>query len=254
MNVKNILLIGRTGGGKSTLANTLINQNDNFEEVFKESAGSISETKNVQIKEFIVNITEDGSERVRYLVIDTAGFGDTKLTDKEVLELMLEMVKIVGDDGLIKIFFVTNSRFTTEEIEVYQLLDSIIFDNQVSWYTAIVKTKFPEFENETKCEEDRQKFRAENPELARIFNTNKIIYVNNPPLVGRPAAIELNKEIRKESRKRVLAHLGRCRNIYRPGNLNTLNQRIKNYKTQKENLQNEINNLHNQISSAESNH
>src|SRR3954451_11306407 len=125
MNVKNILLIGRTGGGKSTLANTLINQNNNFEEVFKESAGSVSETKNVQIKEFIVNITEDGSERVRYLVIDTAGFGNTKLTDKEVLELMLEMVKIVGNDGLTKIFFVTNSRFTTEEIEVYQLLDSI---------------------------------------------------------------------------------------------------------------------------------
>src|SRR6266487_6028394 len=133
MSIKNILLIGRTGGGKSTLANTLINQNDNFEEVFKESAGSVSETKQVQIKEFIVNITEDGSEKIRYLVIDTAGFGDTELTDKEVLELMSEMVKIIGDDGLIKIFFVTNNRFTKEEIEVYQLLDSIIFDNQVSW-------------------------------------------------------------------------------------------------------------------------
>ena len=56
MNIKNILLIGRTGGGKSTLANTLINQNNNFEEVFKESAGSVSETKQVQIKEFIVNM------------------------------------------------------------------------------------------------------------------------------------------------------------------------------------------------------
>lgn len=54
MNIKNVLLIGRTGGGKSTLGNVLINKNNNFEEVFKESAGSISETKQVQIKEFIV--------------------------------------------------------------------------------------------------------------------------------------------------------------------------------------------------------
>jgi ATPase subunit of ABC transporter with duplicated ATPase domains len=68
-DVRNILLIGHTGGGKSTLANTLINQNNNFTEVFKESAGNISETKQVQIKEFIVNITitEDRSEKVRYL-------------------------------------------------------------------------------------------------------------------------------------------------------------------------------------------
>ena len=209
--------------------------------MFKESAGSVSETKNVQIKEFVLNITEDGSERVRYLVIDTAGFGDTKLTDKEVLELMSEMVIIIGDDGLIQVFFVTNSRFTNEEIEVYRLLESVIFDNQVNKYTSIVKTKFPEFENENKCEEDRQKFHAENPELARIFNTNKIIYVNNPPLVGRPSAIELNKEIREESRKRLLAHLGKCQDIYQPGNLNTLKQRINNYKTQKENLQNRKN-------------
>jgi len=209
--------------------------------VFKESAGSVSETKNVQIKEFVLNITEDGSERVRYLVIDTAGFGDTKLTDKEVLELMSEMVIIIGDDGLIQVFFVTNSRFTNEEIEVYRLLESVIFDNQVNKYTSIVKTKFPEFENENKCEEDRQKFHAENPELARIFNTNKIIYVNNPPLVGRPSTIELNKEIREESRKRLLAHLGKCQDIYQPGNLNTLKQRINNYKTQKENLQNRKN-------------
>jgi len=34
---RNIILFGRTGSGKSTLGNILINRNGNFEEVFKES-------------------------------------------------------------------------------------------------------------------------------------------------------------------------------------------------------------------------
>lgn len=167
---------------------------------------------------------------------------------------MSELVKIIGNDGLTQIFFVTNSRFTKEEIDVYQLLESVIFDDQVSKHTTIIKTKFPEFENEAKCEEDRQKFHSENPELARIFNTNKIIYINNPPLVGRPASVELNKEIREESRKRLLTYLGKFQNTYQPGNLNTLKQRINSYKTQKENLQSQISSLYSQINSAESSH
>lgn len=34
--IRNIILIGRTGSGNSTLGNILLNRNDNFEEVFKE--------------------------------------------------------------------------------------------------------------------------------------------------------------------------------------------------------------------------
>ena len=91
-DVKNILLIGRTGGGKSTLANVLVNQfknNEPFREIFKESAGSVSQTKNIQVQEFLVNLREDGTEQVRYLVVDTAGFGDTQLTNKEILQFSL---------------------------------------------------------------------------------------------------------------------------------------------------------------------
>jgi hypothetical protein len=34
--------------GKSTLANVLVNKNNNFEEVFKEGAGNTSQTRNIQ--------------------------------------------------------------------------------------------------------------------------------------------------------------------------------------------------------------
>src|ERR1051325_4451564 len=69
----NIFLIGRTGNGKSTLANVLINKNDSFEEVFKESARGISKTKDFQTSEFEL-------EGTKYRVVDTIGVGDTKLS------------------------------------------------------------------------------------------------------------------------------------------------------------------------------
>jgi GTP-binding protein EngB required for normal cell division len=243
MNIKNILLIGRTGGGKSTLANVLVNQfknNEPFREVFKESAGSTSQTKEIQIKEFIINITEDGSEKIRYLVVDTAGFGDTQLTTKEVLQLLEGLVEIIGNDGINQIFLVSGGRFTREEIDVYGLLESVLFDRDVVNYTTIARTRFPDFEDETKCETDRKKLREENNELLGILKNSKIIYVDNPPLTGRSEVIEINKEVRKVSREVLTMYLMGCQGIYKPVNLNTLKQRINNYKTKAEQLQKEL--------------
>src|SRR5581483_1732996 len=71
--IKNILIVGRTGGGKSTLSNILSNSNE-----FEESEGSISKTKNFQNKIFKHN-------GISYRVVDTIGVGDTELTKKKVL-------------------------------------------------------------------------------------------------------------------------------------------------------------------------
>src|SRR4051812_8707322 len=113
---RNIILIGRTGGGKSTLGNVLVNKNDNFEEAFKESAGTSSETKKVEEKTFEVKLDEDGSEKIKYRVIDTIGIGDTTLTPQGVLIRLAEIADRVKKEGVNQILFVNKGRFTKEEI------------------------------------------------------------------------------------------------------------------------------------------
>src|SRR3954454_836231 len=237
---RNILLIGRTGNGKTTLANVLFNKNGQFEEVFKESARSTSETREIQFELLKVDLDNESREQVEYKIIDTVGVGDTQLTPQGVLYKLAKITREI-DGGLNQILFVVGDRFTREEAEAYRLLRQIIFDNEVVRYTTIVRTKFPEFEDENACEEDREALKRERPELADIVGSVKIIYVDNPPLKGNTRRIEVNKETREASRERLLTHLiSNCQGTYRPNNSAELNDRIRDYFTEEEKLQKEI--------------
>src|SRR4051794_24886407 len=235
VEIRNILLIGRTGSGKSTLANILMG-----EDKFIESAKSISVTKNIEEGVFEIDLKEDGSEKRRYRIIDTIGIGDTKLTPQGVLTKLAEMAGRVKSEGLNHILFVTQGRFTKEEVEAYGLLSSIIFDLDVLKYTTVVRTNFPRFENEEACANDRAQLRMKNADLAHILNAVNIIYVDNPPLEGRQKVIEMNKETREESRKRLLTYLAGCQNVYHPTNLAEFKQRIDDYQTKSEQLEKEL--------------
>ena len=239
VNTKRIILIGSTGNGKSTLANVLLNKSGNFEEVFKESAGSISETRNIHIEKAEIDLDKEGNEKLEMIIIDTVGIGDTQLTTQGVLYRLAEAASHIGE-GLNQIFFVSGGRFTEKEEEAYRLLSSVIFDGKVVNFTTIVRTNFPNFDNEEDCQRDREAMRNENSKLSNIVNSAKVIYVDNPPMIGRPKAIELAKEIRAESRQILLTHLGTCQNVYKPNNLGNLNQRIGNYMSDKEKLEKEI--------------
>ncbi|CAG8608632.1 1379_t:CDS:1 [Ambispora leptoticha] len=232
-DIRNIILFGRTGNGKSTLANVLT-KSPNF---FTESAGSVSETREIQIKEFEEEINSNGEEAIKYRVIDTVGIGDTRLTEQGVLCKIAEACHYIKD-GLNQILFITNGRFTKEEIDTFDLLKSVVFDADVSKYTTIVRTDFPEFEDELKYQQDQQQLCAENPALFKILSATRIIYVDNPPLKGRTASI--NQEIRKDSRKRLLVHLATCQGTYRPQNLAAMNDRIGNYMKEHETIKKEL--------------
>jgi predicted GTPase len=203
--IRNILIIGRTGTGKSTLGNVLINKNGNFEEMFRENSESVSEI-NIKQATFEVPIsTDDDSEKIRYRIIDTVGIENSRLTPYGVLSKLAEVAEQIKAEGLNHIFLVTEGKFTKEEIKVYDLLSSVIFNRDALKYTTVVRTRFPKFKESEKCQRDRETLRRENPDLAHILNNVNIIYVNNPSLQGEQ--IEINKKTREASRDNLINHL-----------------------------------------------
>jgi len=243
---RNILLVGRTGEGKSALANLLINKNNNFEEIFKESSSSISETKTPQTETF-----EEGG--IIYNVIDTPSFSDTDLTSRDKKseeELLAKLAQIASNTkGVNQILFVTSGRFTDEEAKVIGALRSMVFDKNMANYLTIVRTRFSNFEDAGECQKDWQGLIKEGGDKNRFgfqivekIGREKFIHLDNPPLKGKGAPIaKLTKEL---VRSKLLINLKKCSTSYEPQNLLELNKKISegvsSIEEQKQEIQRQI--------------
>jgi len=212
-----LLLIGKTGNGKSALAN-IISQSDDF----KEGDFGISQTKDHLKREYIL----DG---IRYIIVDTIGIGDTELTMQQVLYKIADACYSVRD-GFNQVLFVTAGKFTKEEQLCYNLLTSVIFNPEVVRHTTVVRTKFSGFRNPDKCTQDTALIAGETPDLAKLINgCNKVIHVNNLNAEEEPS-----QQSRQDSRLKLITHLAGCKTIYRPKELDELNKKIEGYMTEAE--------------------
>src|SRR6266513_53785 len=133
-DIKTILLIGRSGRGKSTLANVVADTSE-----FKESGSSVSETKKIQLGNFEEN-------NLNYQIIDTPGIGDTKMSDNDVLDIIAEAI-YRAKDGVSQVFFVIDGRFDQYEMATYNILRKVIFDDNVTKHTTITRTRFKSFKS-----------------------------------------------------------------------------------------------------------
>src|SRR6266487_350415 len=143
---RTILLLGRTGNGKSTIANVISDTNH-----FPESEYGVSETRGIQ--EGIFRANEENRENIDFHIVDTIGIGDTRFDEKEVLLKLAEATNAIKN-GLNQILFVTSGRFTEEEVRAYTLLRTVFFADDIGEYTTVVRTRFPSFRKAYKCRED----------------------------------------------------------------------------------------------------
>ncbi|PKC68840.1 hypothetical protein RhiirA1_440354 [Rhizophagus irregularis] len=200
--VTQILLIsGNAGKGKSTLANVLTGTNE-----FEESTDPINGTSKTKAKEF-------EHEKIKYRIIDTVGIGISIQSTEEILNKLKGITDILSE-GINRILFLTNGRFTKEEVEAFNLLRNVIFDDRVTDYTTIVFTNFAKFKDEKACEKNRQGFQQEIGKISMPLASTAIIYVDNPPIIGfmEPVA----RISREASREVLLNHLRTCQEVYQP--------------------------------------
>ncbi|CAG8678663.1 5344_t:CDS:2, partial [Cetraspora pellucida] len=116
-NIRNILIIGITGNGKSALANTL-SDNDQFEE-----GGHSTNTNNIT-KEDILHEIGRGIHAAK--------------------------------EGINQILFVFKDRFSEEQVIVFNMFKDFIAESEITEIVTLVRTNFPNFRNPQKCEDDRK--------------------------------------------------------------------------------------------------
>jgi GTP-binding protein EngB required for normal cell division len=212
-DIRNILIIGITGNGKSALANVLVDKSDNNQ--FREGNSSISKTKNFQAS----NIFEKDGKK--YRIIDNIGFGDTNNISKEDILFKIGEGIHSAKEGINQVLFVFKDRFAPEQVMVFKMFKDFIDETEITKFTTLVRTNFVNFRKPEKCQADKDVLLDQSQELKEIINScNGIIHVDNPTIDEEDSdneeEMKINKNRRKESREIVLNHLvENCLEVYK---------------------------------------
>lgn len=128
-----MLIVGRTGGGKSTIANQILGRDE-----FKVSASFKSVTKRIVHATTRINLM-DGTYDIT--VYDTVGLFDTSMmSDAQIMKVIQTYVSTHSPDGIhLVLFVVKKGRYSPEEKEAYDNLMSL-FKSRTSSVSALVIT------------------------------------------------------------------------------------------------------------------
>ena len=220
---RTVLLIGKTGNGKSTVANVLVKAHERNEFPFRENDSVVSETFDVQVEEIQV-------DNVLYKIVDTIGLGDTRIDEKETCLKIASACASIGEGGIYQVLFVSKGKLTKEELDVFDIFKRAIFTHDVCLYTTFVRTNVNFFDNPEKCAKERrhlEEIAAAKDDLLLSLVQSKLVLVSNP-------SEDENKklaEIRERSRSRLIGALEMSNRgqAYNPGTCEEILGRITKY-------------------------
>eukprot|EP00054_Salpingoeca_dolichothecata_P029720 m.235470 g.235470 ORF g.235470 m.235470 type:complete len:361 (+) comp26533_c1_seq2:165-1247(+) len=234
--VRNILAVGETGAGKSSLLNNLARTT-----FFKEGDSVYSVTRDVTCFQF----EENG---IHYNFIDTVGIGDTKYTWKEVACKFAEAMS-AASGGIFQILVVIKSRLTSHMMEVIKLMQTVLMSTDVVHYTTIVRTHTRAYNDVDWCKQQEEQIRSfKDDEFLR--NVRSVQFVDNPSLIDASPA-ELKR--RQDCHLRMWMRLTMCTEKYIPRSLSEMHESIKLEIKNKASIHQKVKDLEAQLTSSAKN-